>query len=184
MIHLVRPDIVAAYRAALPERLRRWLPQFLSAELCYNIDVATLAAICDRESLGGDALTPEGPAGNGDHGHGHGLMQIDDRSHGGFLAARFWDGVRAWQDPTFNVLFAARLLRFNLNATDDDLPLSIAAYNCGLKRARWTLQAKAAQINSETDRLAALDSVTAGGNYVTDVLERRSKFLLEATPNA
>lgn len=173
---LINEAAMAAYRTALPARLSRWLPQFISAALCFDIDVSTLAAIIDRESLGGDALKPKGPAGNGDSGHGFGLGQIDDRTHGGFLAARFWDGVRLWQEPTFNILYAARLLRSNLNATGGDLPLAIAAYNCGLKRARWMLAEKMGLILSESHRVAVLDSATANGNYLSDVLRRIKEY--------
>lgn len=184
MSEFIRAEILQAYRSALPDKLGRWLPQFISAELCYNIDVPTLAAICERESLGGEALTPKGPTGTGDHGHGHGLMQIDDRSHGGFLSARFWDGVRLWQDPCFNILFAARLLRWNLNATEDDLPLSIAAYNCGLKRARWVLAQRQSLIIDEATRIRALDSATANGDYVTHVLKLRKQYTPQEVGNA
>jgi hypothetical protein len=173
---LVNGAALMAYRDVLPPRLEQWLPQFISATLCFQVDIPTMAAIIDRESLGGDALKPKGPGGYGDGGHGHGLGQIDDRSHGGFLHARFWDGARLWQDPTFNILFAARLLRANLSATGGDMPLSIAAYNCGLKRARWELEQHKGDITDEESRIAVLDSVTANGDYVTDCLRRRREF--------
>lgn len=175
---------VAAYRAILPERLSRWLMQFVTAEICYGIEVPLIAAIIDRESLGGEALDPKGPGGYGDRGHGHGLGQIDDRSHAGFLHARFWDDVRLWQDPVFNILFAARLLRANLNATRGDLPLSIAAYNCGLKRAKWALFEKQSSIRDEATRIAALDSATANGNYLSDVFRRMKEYTPKEPKNA
>lgn len=180
---LLNQVAVERQKDVLPARLARWMPQFISATLCFQIDVPTLAAIIDRESLGGDALKPKGSMGYGDSGHGHGLGQIDDRSHGGFLHARFWDGIPLWADPTFNILFAARLMRSNLNNTQGDMPLSIAAYNCGLKRARWMLDRKKDIVTSEATRIAVLDSATAGGNYVTDVMRRRREYTPMEAPN-
>lgn len=171
---------IDALEAALPGRISRWLPQLISAELCFQVPVPLMAAIIDRESLGGDALKPRGPSGYGDGGHGHGLGQIDDRSHIRFIDARFWDGVRLWQEPAFNILYAARLMRANLVASRGDFPLAIAAYNCGLTRARSALESKRDLITSETARIAALDAVTAGGSYVSDVLARQKKFTPEA----
>jgi hypothetical protein len=55
-----------------------------------------------RESLWGNStyLDKPGPGGRGDGGHGHGLMQIDDRSWGNWLSKNRWD------DPYTNVSFA------------------------------------------------------------------------------
>jgi soluble lytic murein transglycosylase-like protein len=63
-----------------------------------------LAAICWRESLFGDALTPKGPGGTGDGGHGRGLMQVDDRYHKDFCA------TDAWKDPYRNITKGAEIL--------------------------------------------------------------------------
>jgi hypothetical protein len=165
-------------QARLPPRLARWSSQLLAAELCYGVDPYTLAAIIDRESFGGELLAPKGAAGKGDNGHGHGLAQIDDRTHGKFLDATFPDGTRLWQDPAFNLLYGARLLWANLRATEGDSLLAITAYNCGLRTARWAL-ANRLKESGEPARIAALDSVTNGGNYLSDVLKRRAKFLEE-----
>lgn len=183
-MNLIDGAALASLRAALPERLSRWLPQFICAELCFAVEVPLMAAIIDRESLGGEALRPKGPSGYGDSGHGHGLGQIDDRTHGGFLSARFWDGVRLWADPTFNILFAARLMRSNIDATQGDLPLAIAAYNCGLKRARWELAEKKEAVTTEASRIAVLDSITSNQNYVTDVLRRMKEYTPKEFANA
>lgn len=161
----------------LPPHLLRWAPQLISAELCFGIDPYTLAAILDRESRGGDALTPKGPTGKGDRGFGHGLFQIDARTHGSFLSARGPDGIHLWKKPSFSALYAADLIHTNLRASGGDLLLSIAAYNCGLKRAKFALDTKLKPGATEDDRIAALDSVTTGEDYVSDVLRRRSAFL-------
>lgn len=160
----------------LPLRLGRWAPQFLAAQLCYGVDALLLAAICDRESLGGEALTPKGPTGTGDGGHGRGLMQVDSRAHPVFVGAVFDDGVSLWKDPSFNILYAARLFARNLLLLDGDESAAIAAYNCGAQKARRVL----ASLEPGTDtsgRIAALNAVTAGGDYVSDVQRRRTNYL-------
>lgn len=164
-------------QSRLPQRLAQWAPQMLAAELCYGVDPYTMAAILDRESRGGDLLLPRGPAGTGDRGHGHGLAQIDDRSHASFLEAKFPNGKSLWQDPAFNILYGAKLLWLNLKATEGDSLVSIAGYNCGLGAARRAVKEKFPLDGTEEQKIAALDSVTASGNYLSDVLKRRAKFL-------
>ena len=94
-----------------------------------------LAGIMIRESRGGLALKN----GLGDGGHGHGLMQIDDRSFPEFCA------VGKWADPRENIQFAAHVLaekRRSIRqlaaaadiAVGDVERASIAAYNCGAGR--------------------------------------------------
>ena len=51
----------------------------------YQIPPALIAGIGSRESHWGLALSPVGPTGTGDNGHGRGLMQIDDRWHKDFI---------------------------------------------------------------------------------------------------
>lgn len=166
----VTPKVLAV-SMTLPDRLARWAPQLVAAELCYGVDPLLLAAIVDRESLGGDALKPKGPTGVGDSGHGRGLGQIDDRSHPSFLAATFDGGPPLWQDAAFNLLYAAKLLRKNLDRFGDEAA-AIAAYNCGPGNVRAAL-ARLPVGASAAERLAAVDKRTANGNYASDVLRRR-----------
>jgi hypothetical protein len=156
---------------ALPPHISRWKSQLEAAELCFGVDPFILAAIIDRESLGGKALNPPTAGGTGDGGHGRGLGQIDDRYHRSFVDAMFDDGAFLWRDPTFNILYAARLLKRNLDASDGDYATAIAAYNCGLKRARY-----AAGASQGETRIAALNAVTTGRDYVTDVFARSTAF--------
>jgi soluble lytic murein transglycosylase-like protein len=134
-----------------------------------------MAAIVDRESLGGDALSPRGnPAGVGDKGNGLGLAQIDARYHHRFCVAAFDTGELLWTDPTFNILYGARLLRRNFDATGS-WPIAIASYNAGL--ARVTRAAKLATPPGSLDAvIEAIDKVTTGGDYVSDVLRRCAQF--------
>lgn len=158
---------------SLPTRLSRWRPQFQAAELCYGVPVLLTAAICDRETNGGDASTPKGPEGTGDGGHGKGLMQIDDRFHHRFIVARFDDDMELWKDAAFNILYGAKLLARVHNLTNS-WPVAICAYNAGAAKA--TRIAKTHVASSQEELIRALDVVTTKGNYVSDVLKRMASF--------
>jgi hypothetical protein len=133
-----------------------------------------MAAIVDRESRGGDALTPPIPLGTGDGGHGKGLAQIDDRAHHRFTVATFDDArTHLWTDPTFNVLYGARLLSTG-HKISKSWPVAIAAYNAGLLKAMRILKARVDP--GEIALIASLDRITTGGDYVSDVLRRMSGF--------
>src|SRR4030042_3986131 len=79
----------------------------ISAAAQFHHRPEVVAGIMCRESEGGLSrhLDRAGPAGRGDSGHGHGLMQIDNRSFPEFCAGD------DWPDPDKNVAFAARVLR-------------------------------------------------------------------------
>jgi soluble lytic murein transglycosylase-like protein len=62
-----------------------------------GVPASIIAAIMWRESMFGLALTPPGPTGTGDGGHGRGLMQIDDRYWTNWLAQN------DWTDPYTNI---------------------------------------------------------------------------------
>lgn len=158
----------------IPIRLSQWAPELKASALCYpKVDPMLLAAILDRESRGGYALKPPGPGGLGDGGHGHGLGQIDDRTHASFLAAKFDDGDFLWMEPAFAILYSARLLAKLLKATGGDEPVAVAAYNCGLRRAQNAVMQGATASSTRAERIAALDRATTGGDYVSKVLENR-----------
>lgn len=169
----------------LPPRLARWAPQLAAAEALTGVDALDLAAIMDRESRGGEALEPKGPAGTGDGGHGLGLMQIDDRAHARFTEGLCPDGkTPLWADPSFAVLFAARLVREDLVHLDGHRDAAICAYNAGPDRARVALadcrasaQAQGRTATPDEER-AALDLVTTGHDYVSDVARRRAGFVV------
>lgn len=165
----------------LPSRLARWVPQLEAARLCYAIDPHTLAAILDRESRGGNALSPNGPTGTGDKGHGRGLAQVDDRAHPTFIAAKAPDGHPLWQDPTANILFGALVLRTALEHFSWDYPPAICAYNAGISAAAEACRGFDA-CSGSPERISALDAVTTGGNYVTDTLRRRDLLLQYVPP--
>ena len=153
----------------LPERISRWAaPIFFGASM-YGLDPVALAAIMERESEGGDTLTPKGPKGTGDNGHGRGLMQIDDRWHSTFVASGLW------KEAPFAVLYAARLLRMALDAFDGDYPAAIGAYNAGVNGIRSQLMTLPPSAKPER-RIAIMDEVTTD-HYVAGVLRIRDDFL-------
>jgi soluble lytic murein transglycosylase-like protein len=163
----------------LPPRLARWAPIIAFAADTYGIDPIIFAAIIDRESLGGDALAPPGPAGTGDSGHGRGLGQIDDRMHASFIAALDPASTPLWKLPHFNLLYAAAVLGQAWTMFGPDplsWPIAIAAYNAGPGHTKQTELAFTADM-SQNQRIAALDAITDGGDYVSDVLRRRDGFL-------
>jgi len=138
----------------------------------YGLDPAMVAAVIGRESGGGRLLGKWGnPPDTGDHGHGRGLMQADDR---------FWKGLLnldatgaeedAWRYPAFNIAFGCWLLKKNMDAISAKFPAldaesvtggALAAYNCGLGRVM-------ALIGRGDD----VDRHTTGRDYSRDVMER------------
>lgn len=153
----------------MPPRLARYALEIWCAAELYRVDPVVLAAILERESLGGDALTPPGPRGTGDGGHGRGLMQIDDRWHGSFV------DTGLWREPAFALLYAARLLRQALDALGDDYSPAIGAYNAGTARVRSILATLPSTAPLE-QRIAAIDQVTTR-HYVAGVLRIRDELL-------
>lgn len=137
--------------------------------IVFEIEPSLIAGICSRESAFGLSLHPQGPAGTGDSGHGHGLMQLDDRWHAAFCA------TDRWKDPDENINEAVEMvLKPNLNAAikklkgaseTDRLMVAIAGYNCGFESARRAYR-----------DFKDPDKYTTGGNYALDVLARASFF--------
>lgn len=150
---------------SLPPRLAPYGILFAVAGAKYGIDPFLLAAICDRESNGGLALTPPGPSGTGDGGHGRGLMQVDDRAHA------TWVHTHQWQDPATNIDMGARILAGCIAEFPRALSSAVAAYNCGAGNVRRALLEG-----------LSVDHLTTGRNYSADVLRRRAEFTKESAP--
>jgi Transglycosylase SLT domain len=154
-------DLIDKLTDALPGRIGQWARQIaVAARGTHPGDVdelrwgLVLGAIMDRESAGGKTLSPPGPAGTGDQGHGRGLMQIDDRSHPEFTAGE------GWKDPETNITYAAKLLRSLYDAGGGDLGAAVAAYNAGPRALKLTDP----------------DVITTGRNYSADVLARADSY--------
>jgi hypothetical protein len=150
-----------------------------SAAELFGVDSLILSAIVDRESLGGQALTPPDATGTGDSGHGRGLGQIDDRMHASFIAAKRPDGSYLWQNPVYNLMYAADVLAqaWSVFGSDPNCwPQAIASYNAGAGAAQ-KVSVTFTTDTSQAQKIAALDAITTGGNYCSDVLKRRDGFL-------
>ena len=150
----------------------------ISAAGQYRHRPEVLAGIMMRETAGGTShlLDCIGPAGRGDGGHGHGLMQIDDRSFPEFCQSD------RWADPKWNILMGAEVLAGKLQAlrkltaihliygmeAEDMERAAIAAYNCGAGRVVQAL-------TEGKD----VDAHTAGKNYSSRVLAAAALYLEE-----
>lgn len=162
-----RPESVSPARAGeYASQLERaiaegWVEPLRAAERAAGLRRGTLFAVASRETGFQDIV--------GDGGHGRGLFQIDDRSHGAFLRQNAGAGGR----PPVPVAadYAARLIAGNLQdgkrrgVRDADLErFALAAYNAG--------PAEAAKAYAAGDP----DRATTGKNYGRDVLARRELF--------
>ena len=183
-----------AFKAILPSYGRQYADLILKVAAEQNISPFIIAAILDRESRFGDALTPKGPSGTGDGGHGRGLMQIDDRFHQTFIATggandpykamtygikTVLKGKMAYlasnpKTPTVTLTEADATRRgVKAGVYRDPRPLSgdalvqasIAAYNAGELAVLKSLAAG-----------KSADATTAHGNYSNAVLTAAKKF--------
>jgi hypothetical protein len=147
----------------------------------YSLDQFLLAAIIDRETNWGTSgdLDHPGPGGRGDcEGgiwYGHGLGQIDSRSHASMVATVLGDGSPAWGNAAFNVGYAASILAHAVSVLGGDLYAATAAYNAGESAAKKVLVALPPDATADARR-AALDSITTGGEYVSWVWARHDEF--------
>src|SRR5512143_644175 len=148
------PDIKRQFMKALRHG---WVPFFLDSAKHYGILPEVLMAIASRESAMQNII--------GDHGHGHSLMQIDDRT---FPA---WCASGKWRDAQEAIRMGAFVLHSNIKyARDHKVPekdllqVAVEAYNDGPGRALqdyWRHQ---------------IDLHTTGHDYSTDVLSRAAAF--------
>lgn len=154
----------ATLRAELSRaREKGWEQICLDAEQKESLPTALLLAIASRETDMNDVV--------GDHGHGRGLFQIDDRSHTSFL--RKQGVLRAGRKPRVAEAapYAAALVRWNLEygrdrgvRERDQLKFALSAYNAGAGGAL------------EGYRLGDSDRRTTGADYGRDVLARHAIF--------
>lgn len=171
----------AGFRAAVPGRGEPYVDALwaFGAELHGTLKLSQTEWAClgyglmDRESLCGLLLSPKGPAGTGDGGHGHGLFQLDDRTHGAFIrTGGAYEPVRAARYAAANevkptVLVLEKLLGRTLDGTRElDLRCVLAGYN-----ARDENVAKVVKAGQDPD------VVTTGKDYSYDVLKRARPLL-------
>ena len=144
-------------------RTRGWLVACSRAEQRAQLPKGLLLAIASQETDMNDVV--------GDQGHGRGLFQIDDRSHGRFLASHGADrpGGKPPLEPAAR--YAATLLTDNLAygrrqgvRETDLLKFAVSAYNAGPGGALQGYRA------GDSDRR------TTGGDYSRSVLGRLAIF--------
>jgi hypothetical protein len=133
-------DLNAQYQRAS----KSW-PFIRDTERHYGLPAFTLYAVGSRETN----LTNE----VGDGGHGHGVWQLDDRSH--TIPPGFDSKVTAQAEKAAAML-SALIAHFNGN-----IRAALVAYNAGTGTATYNL------VNH-----MPLDSGTANGDYSADVYER------------
>lgn len=142
------PDLIAQVL-----RARRDWPFLDQLEQQHGLPAGLLYAVGSRETNLTDEL--------GDGGHGHGVFQLDDRSH-------------KIPDPfpvTLQAEIAATMLAGLIHNFDGNVGAGVCAYNAGAG-------AVARQLRMHRDP----NGVTAGGDYGADVLERCSFIQRMAVP--
>jgi hypothetical protein len=131
------------------------------AEARYDLPEGTLLAIASRETNMRNIV--------GDHGHGRGVFQIDDRWHADWLRKHGAGGPNETPPVRDAAFYAASLLAANLDAAkdagvpkDERMRVALAAYNTGFDDAivGW--------------RAGNPDARTTGQDYSRDVLQRRA----------
>ena len=139
--------------------------QQVASEMAIPVPYLVLA-IGARESGWGSFLSPTGPTGTGDGGHGRGLMQIDDRAFPKWCLQRQDDGSFTWQDPVENIRQGCRVIR---SAWLQLLswPATICAYNAGTTIAAYVDR----NFPPGEVPLAAYDAHTTGNDYVAWVID-------------
>jgi hypothetical protein len=106
-----------------------YAPQIAAAAARHNLDPRLLAAVAAQETGGPGSDSGRNIVGDG--GHGHGVFQIDDRSHP-FAASP------AAMDPAQNADYAAGLLASNLGRYGGNVHAALSAYNTGSPNATGT----------------------------------------------
>lgn len=97
----------AIFQLQLPDYAQDYADAMLQVSREQSIDPFLIFALGDRETNWGQTIG--GPAGTGDNGHGHGLMQIDDRSWASWLQAN------DWTDPYTNISKGVEILKGNIS---------------------------------------------------------------------
>jgi hypothetical protein len=163
----MQSDESIALLRMLPQRIAQWAPEIAVASEEHRVDPLLLAAIIERESAGGETLSPPGPGGTGDSGHGRGLCQIDDRANCAWILSA------DWRNPAINIEHGAMMLRQNMLGLGGSVPAALAGYNAGPSRARHVLTA---MVGAPADELVAeLDRITTR-NYVSGTLAIWTSF--------
>ncbi|MBV8529886.1 MAG: transglycosylase SLT domain-containing protein [Candidatus Eremiobacteraeota bacterium] len=106
-----------------------YAPEIAGAARRYCVDPDLLAAVAAQETGGPDTNSGRNVVGDG--GHGHGLFQIDDRSHP-------FAETAAAMDPAQNADYAAGMLSGLLKRFGGNVREALSAYNSGSPTAEGT----------------------------------------------
>jgi hypothetical protein len=104
--------------------------QIQAAAQRWGLDPKLLAAVAAQETGGPGSNSGRNVVGDG--GHGHGLFQIDDRSHA-------FAQSPAAMDPAQNADYAAQLLHGNLVQNNGKVRAALSEYNAGSPTATGTV---------------------------------------------
>lgn len=138
--------------------MMRHKEKFEAAARRYNLPPALLAAIASRESRGGAALDRNG---FGDHGHGFGLMQVDNRNPFPVVRAGGPFGQQ-------HINQAASIFRSKLDEVEREFPNLTEEQQLQTAVSRYNGGARRPFPNS--------DVRTTGGDYSNDVLARAQYY--------
>lgn len=103
--------------------------QIETAAARYHLDPTLLAAVAAQETGGLGATSGRNIV--GDEGHGHGLFQIDDRSHA-------FASTPAAMDPAQNADYAASMISGLMSRFGGNVREALSAYNTGSPTATGT----------------------------------------------
>lgn len=168
---IIFPTTYAANDPHLTKQLAELNSKYIAfaraASVKYGVPLSTIAGIGSRESHWGLALTPPGPGGTGDGGHGRGLMQVDDRWHIPFIESGRW--AIAEDNIHYGTAVVKSCMDFFRKANWPDgemlLRASVAGFNAGPRRVLESYNAG-----------LGIDYYTAGRDYSQDVMSRVGWF--------
>jgi N-acetyl-anhydromuramyl-L-alanine amidase AmpD len=143
---LAAPSGGAPYTGSDPvvQAVMQWKSEIVAASKKYGVAPEIIAAVIERESDGQNVIS--------DGGHGHGLMSIDDRSWGDWLASHD-DGL----DPASNIDEGTAILRSDIDYFGGDVHEGLNGYNAG-------------------PGAGGGDWATTDHNYGSDVLAKSAKY--------
>jgi hypothetical protein len=145
--------------AGLPRQYATLLPVVERAARAHHVSPALLLAIIDRETGDPHRIGFGGRDPSISNGSDFGLMQINRAAHPAFFAHH------DWRDPAANIDYGASVIAADLRHYDGDVTRAAAAYNAGPGNVDRALAAG-----------RGADSVTAGGDYGSDVARRFEHF--------
>jgi transglycosylase-like protein with SLT domain len=161
------------FNLSIPSVARPYADVIRQVAFEQGIDPFVITALGMRESQWGALLSPRGPSGTGDAGHGRGLMQIDDRTWGAWLDSN------DWTDPYTNVTKGALIFLGHLSQAisrglsgDAATQAAIGAYN----RGPGAIGNVAAAVAAGTDPLIAANIGTHNGDYASDVFGKAQAY--------